>query len=253
VDALSLTGLGVAAAAAGAVNAIAGGGTLITFPSLLAADLSAKVANVTSTVAIWPGTIGGSLAYRRELGARRDRLAKLSIPSVTGAAFGSALLLGTSERVFDAVVPFLVLFASLLLALNDRLSTLAARHGLGAGDDGRLPAALYAAMFLNGIYGGYFGAGLGILTLAALSILAPDDLQHSNALKGMLAVLINAIAVMIFVASGLVEWVPALVMAVCAVAGGYGGVSLARRLPARVLRNGIVVWGLVMSAVLFAR
>lgn len=253
MDPLALAGLGAAAAAAGAINAIAGGGTLITFPSLLAADLSAKVANVTSTIAIWPGTVGGSFAYRREVGARRERVAKLAVPSLAGAVVGSALLLGTSERVFDAVVPFLVLFATVLLALNRRLSEMAARHGLGAGKDGRLPASLYVLMFLNGVYGGYFGAGLGILTLAALAILAPDDLQHANAVKGMLAVLINSVAVVIFAASGLVEWQPALVMALCAVAGGYAGVALARRLDAQLLRNLIVAWGLGMSALLFAR
>jgi uncharacterized membrane protein YfcA len=253
VDPLALAGLGAAAAAAGAVNAIAGGGTLITFPSLLAAGLSAKVANVTSTVAIWPGTLGGSFAYRRELAASRGRIGRLALPSLTGAAVGSALLLGTSERVFDAVVPFLVLFATLLLALNRRLSALAARHGLGAVEGGRLPASLHAAMFFNGIYGGYFGAGLGILTLAAIAILAPDDLQRANATKGLLAALINSVAVVVFVASGLVEWEPALVMAVCAVAGGYAGVALARRLRAQVLRNVIVAWGLTMSAWLFAR
>jgi uncharacterized membrane protein YfcA len=251
VDALALIGLAAAAAAAGAVNAIAGGGTLISFPSLLAAGLSAKVANVTSTVAIWPGTVGGSLAYRRELGARRERLTRLAVPSLAGAVVGSLLLLGTSEQLFDAVVPFLVLFASVVLALNTRLSALAVRHGVGVGEDGRLPAPLYAAMFLNGIYGGYFGAGLGILTLAAISILAPDDMQHANAVKGMLALLINSVAVVIFVASGLVEWGPALVMAACAIGGGYAGVALARRLRASVLRNLIVAWGLVMSAFLF--
>jgi len=252
VDPLALAGLGAAAAAAGAVNAIAGGGTLITFPSLLAAGLSAKVANVTSTVAIWPGTIGGSLAYRREVGARWQRVLRLAVPSLAGAATGSGLLLGTSERVFDALVPFLVLFATLLLALHQPLSALAIRHGLGANADGRLPASLYAAMFANGIYGGYFGAGLGIVTLAALAILAPDDLQHSNAVKGMLAALINSVALVIFAASGLVEWQLALVMAGCAIAGGFAGVALARRLPAPRLRKLIVAWGLLMSAILFA-
>lgn len=251
MDGLALLGLGAAAAAAGAINAIAGGGTLVSFPSLLAAGFSARVANVTSTVAIWPGTVGGSLAYRRELGARRDRLVRLSVPSIAGAAVGAILLLVTSDRLFDAVVPFLVLFASVVLVANSRLSRLAARAGIGARPDGHLPAGLYASMFVNGIYGGYFGAGLGILTLAAIAILAPDDMQHSNAVKGMLALLINSVAVVIFVLSGLVEWGPALVMAVCAIGGGYAGVSLARRLKAQVLRNLIVAWGLTMSVILF--
>jgi uncharacterized membrane protein YfcA len=253
VDALTLAGLGAAAAAAGAVNAVAGGGTLISFPSLLAAGFPAKVANVTSTVAIWPGTVGGSLAYRRELASRKQRLVRLAVPAVLGAIAGSLLLLATSQRLFDAVVPFLVLFASLLLAANSRLSALAARRGMGAREEGHLPLPLHVSIFAAGIYGGYFGAGLGIITLAAISIFAPDDMQHANAVKGMLALLVNFAAVVIFVASGLVEWAPALVMAVCAIGGGYAGVSLARRLNARVLRNLIVVWGLTTSVWLFLR
>jgi uncharacterized protein len=253
LDAIELIGLGVAAAAAGAVNAIAGGGTLISFPALLAAGFSAKVANVTSTVAIWPGTVGGSLAYRRELASRKQRLLHLSVPAVLGAAVGSVLLLATSQRLFDAVVPFLVLFASVLLALNSRLAALASRRGLGAREEGHLPPLLHASIFGAGIYGGYFGAGLGIITLAALSIFAPDDMQHANAVKGMLALLVNFVAVVIFAAFGPVEWGPAAVMAVCAIGGGYAGVALARRLNAQVLRNLIVVWGLVMSGWLFLR
>jgi uncharacterized membrane protein YfcA len=253
VDALALTGLGVAAAGAGAVNAIAGGGTLLSFPSLLAAGYSAKVANVTSTVAIWPGTVGGSLANRRELASRRERLWRLAIPAVLGAVAGSVLLLATSQRLFDAVVPFLVLFATLLLAANSRLAALATRRGLGAREEGHLPPLLHVAIFAAGVYGGYFGAGLGIVTLAALSIFAPDDMQHANAVKGMLALLVNFVAVVVFAVFGPVEWGPALVMSICAVAGGYAGVSLARRLKASLLRNLIVIWGLVMSAWLFLR
>lgn len=255
MDAVSLVGLGAAAAAAGAVNAVAGGGTLITFPALLSAGYTAKVANVTSTVAIWPGTIGGSLAYRREIRARRSRLVRLSAPSVAGAAVGSALLLLTSQRTFDAIVPFLILFASVLLALNSRLSALAAKHGLAttADADGRVPLTLLAGVFLVGVYGGYFGAGIGILMLALISILAPDDLQHANAVKGMLALLMNFIAVVVFGLFGPVQWGPALAMAVCSIAGGYAGVALARRLNASVLRAAIVAWGLVMGTALLVR
>jgi uncharacterized protein len=253
VDALALAGLGVAAAAAGAVNAIAGGGTLISFPALLAVGFPAKVANVTSTVAIWPGTVGGSLAYRRELASRKQRLLRLTVPAVLGAAVGSVLLLATSQRLFDAVVPFLVLFASLLLAMNSRLAALATRRGLGARQEGHLPPLLHLSIFGAGVYGGYFGAGLGIITLAAMSIFAPDDMQHANAVKGMLALLVNFVAVVIFAVFGPVEWGPAALMAVCAIGGGYAGVSLARRLNAQLLRNMIVVWGLVMSGWLFLR
>jgi len=244
MDLLQLMGLGAAAALAGAVNAVAGGGTLISFPSLLAAGMSAKVANVTSTVAIWPGTVGGSLAYRKEIGERATRSKLLSVPSIAGALVGSILLLVSSERVFAAIVPFLIIFASLVLALNSRLSKLAARHGLTSQHEAHMPPGMYVVMFLVGIYGGYFGAGIGILMLAAISILAPDDLQHSNAVKGLLGLLMNFTAVVIFSFSGLVEWGPAAVMAVCAIVGGYGGVAVARRLNANLLRGMIVAWGL---------
>ncbi len=247
MDLLSLLGLGVAAAVAGAVNAVAGGGTLITFPSLLAAGLTARVANMTSTVAIWPGTVGGSLAYRSEISARIPRLQRLSVPSVAGALVGALLLRVSSDRVFDAVVPFLIIFASLVLAANARLSKLAVRHGLASEHATRMPLGMYVVMFLVGVYGGYFGAGIGILMLAAISILAPDDLQHSNAVKGVLALLINFTAVVVFAVSGQVEWVPAAVMAVGAILGGYGGVSVARRLNANLLRGIIVGWGLIMG------
>jgi uncharacterized membrane protein YfcA len=253
MDALTLVGLGLAAGAAGAVNAIAGGGTLISFPSLLAAGYSAKVANVTSTVAIWPGTVGGSFAYRREINDRMYRLKHLSIPSVLGAAVGSVLLLMTSQRAFDAIVPFLILFASGLLAVNAPLGRFAMRHGLASEYEEHMPRGIYVAVFLVGIYGGYFGAGIGILMLAFISILAPDDIQHANAIKGVLALLMNFVALLIFAAFGPVEWGPALVMAVCAVVGGYAGVSLARRLNASVLRGLIVAWGVVTAVALFLR
>lgn len=253
MDAIALVWLGVAAAAAGAVNAVAGGGTLISFPALLAVGFPAKVANVTSTVAIWPGTVGGSFAYRRELASRTQRLFRLTVPAVLGAAVGSVLLLASSQRLFDAVVPFLVLFASLLLAMNSRLASLATRRGLSAHEEGHLPPLLHLSIFGAGVYGGYFGAGLGIITLAAMSIFAPDDMQRANAVKGALALLVNFVAVVVFAVFGPVEWGPAAVMAVCAIGGGYAGVSLARRLNAQLLRNLIVVWGLVMSGWLFLR
>ena len=244
---LALIGLVIAAFLAGAVNAVAGGGTLITFPSLIASGLSSKVANVTSTVAIWPGTVGGSLAYRREISDRRPRVIALAIPSILGALVGSALLLLTSQKLFDAVVPFLIIFASLLLLANSRLSKLAQRAGMTATHEEHIPVGMYIAIFFCGIYGGYFGAGLGIMTLAFMSILAPDDLQHSNAIKGFLAMLMNGVAVLIFSAFGPVQWVQAAIMAVAAIAGGYVGVAFARRLDANKLRMLIVAWGLFVG------
>lgn len=247
LDVIQLAGLGLAAGLAGAVNAVAGGGTLITFPSLLAAGLPARVANMTSTVAIWPGTVGGSLAYRKEIRERTTRLKMLLVPSVAGGLTGAVLLLLSSEQVFKAVVPFLIIFASLVLAANSRLSRLAARAGIAAEHEAHVPAGMFITMFFIGIYGGYFGAGIGILMLAGISILAPDDLQHANAVKGLLGLLINFTAVVVFSFSGQVQWVPAAVMAVCSIVGGYAGVAVARRLNANLLRGVIVAWGLFMG------
>lgn len=253
MDLPALVGLTGAAAAAGAVNAIAGGGTLITFPSLLAAGFSTKVANVTSTVAIWPGTVGGSFAYRRELRARRRRVIVLSGPSVLGALVGSVLLLATSERAFDVIVPWLIMFAAVLLAMNARLAAFAYAHGIGASEEEHAPASLLVAVFLVGVYGGYFGAGIGILMLAFIAILAPDGIQHANAVKGMLAMLMNFVALVVFAAFGPVQWTAAGFMAVGAILGGYAGVALARRLNASVLRYVIVAWGLSQGLYLLAR
>jgi uncharacterized membrane protein YfcA len=243
LEPLTLVGLAAAAGAAGAVNAIAGGGTLITFPSLLGAGYSSKVANVTSTVAIWPGTVGGSVAYRRELALRARRVMILSAPAICGALVGSAPLLATSQRLFDAFVPWLILFAAGLLAANSRLAALALAHGIGARDETHNPPTLIAATFFIGVYGGYFGAGIGILMLAFIAILAPDNIQYANAVKGMLAMLMNFVALLVFALFGPVQWLPAAVMAVAALLGGYAGVALARRLNSVVLRRIIGIWG----------
>jgi uncharacterized membrane protein YfcA len=246
-------GLAAAAFAAGAVNAVAGGGSLISFPALVAAGYPAKAANVTNTVALWPGYVGGSLGYRRELETQRHRVALLAVPSIVGAIAGSAILLSTPEDAFEAIVPFLILFAVVLMLFQDRLSAFAQRHHLHAQHEDDVPLALHVAMLLLAAYGAYFGAGLGILTLAALSILLPDDLQRSNALKGMTSLLINAAAVIYFAVFGPVEWGAAALMAGMALAGGFVGVGLARRLGAVWLRRGVIAYGVVAAIVLLIR
>lgn len=245
--------LAAAAFAAGAINAVAGGGSLVSFPALLAVGYSSKVSNVTNSVALWPGYVGGSYGYRGELDRQRRRIALLAIPSVLGALVGSVILLGTSESLFDRLVPFLILFACALMAVQDRLAAWALSHKLSAQSADHVPAVLHAATFVLAIYGAYFGAGLGILTLAVLGILLPDDLQHSNALKGLLSALINFVAVVYFAIFGPVAWAPAAVMAVGALAGGYLGVGLARRLGKRWLRVSVIAYGLLVAAVLFVR
>lgn len=191
---IEILGLALAAFMGGGINAVAGGGSLITFPVLLAVGYPAKVANVTNTVALWPGYIGGSLGYRALLVPQKHTIMVLMVSSVLGAIVGSAILLLTSEASFRAIVPFLILGAAILLAFQVRLGALIQRLKRAAPIAGRVPLELHPAVFLLAIYGAYFGAGLGTLTLAVLSILLPDDLQRSNALKGMLSLIINAVA-----------------------------------------------------------
>lgn len=241
----------VAAFSAGAINAVAGGGSLVSFPALVAIGYPAKAANVTNTVALWPGYLGGSLAYRPELGRQRKRVVLLVAPSVAGALVGSAVLLTTSEGAFEAIVPFLIVFACALLFFQEQLSGFAKRHRLYTEDGENVPLPLHITTFAASVYGAYFGAGLGIMLLAFLIIMVPDDIQHSNALKGMLSLLINLVAVVYFAAFGPVEWGPAAVMAGGALTGGYLGVGVARRLGSTWLRRVVIIYGLIAAVALF--
>ncbi|TAJ20163.1 MAG: sulfite exporter TauE/SafE family protein [Dehalococcoidia bacterium] len=244
--------LALAAFVAGAINAVAGGGSLVSFPALVAAGYPSKVSNVTNTVALWPGYVGGSIGYAAQLKNQRRRIFVLTIPSVLGAIVGSAILLTTSEKAFDQIVPFLILFAAGLMAGQPRLSAFVAHHR-PQGAEGKTPIELMAAVFVLAIYGAYFGAGLGIITLAVLGILLPDDLHRSNALKGLLSAIINAAAVVYFAIWGPVEWLPAAVMAVAALAGGYLGVGVARKISAPRLRMAVIAYAIVVAVVLFLR
>jgi len=246
-------GLAAAAFVAGAINAVAGGGSLISFPALLAAGFASKTANVTNTVALWPGYAGGSYGYRTELSRQRRRFLYLAGPAILGALVGSVVLLATPGSAFDVIVPFLILFACTMMAFQDQLSRWAQAHRLASRDDEHIPLALLLSTFVSAIYGAYFGAALGIITLAFLAILLPDDIQHSNALKGLLSLLINAVAVVYFALFGPVRWLPVAVMAVGAVAGGYLGVGVARRLGRQWLRLVVIGYGLVVVVVLFVQ
>lgn len=246
-------GLILAAFAAGAINAVAGGGSLISFPMLIAAGYPSKTANVTNTVALWPGYVGGSLGYREELQGQRSRLIQIAIPNIAGALVGAIVLLSTPSSAFDRAVPFLILFACLLMALQDRIAVYTAHHRAAFAATGRVPLPVHAAMFALGVYGAYFGAALGIMTLAVFSVLLSDDIQRLNALKGMSSLIINAMAVLWFAAFGPVEWAPAAVMATAAMAGGYLGVGVARRLGRQWLRIAVIGYGLAVVVVLLVR
>ena len=239
-----------AAFVAGAINAVAGGGSLISFPALIAAGFPSKTANVTNTVALWPGYVGGSLGYRQELRGQRWRLIQLSLPNVAGALVGAVILLATPSSAFDVAVPFLIIFACVLMALQDRIGAYTAHHRAAFEASGRVPLPVHAAMFALGIYGAYFGAALGIMTLAVFTILLADDIQRLNALKGVSSLIINATAVLWFAVFADVQWGPVAVMAVGALAGGYLGVGVARRLGKTWLRVAVIAYGLAVAAVL---
>lgn len=230
---------------AGAVNAIAGGGTLLSFPALLAVGVDAKVANITSSVGLLTGYAGGSLAYRRELAGQRSRVRDLGLVSVLGGITGAVLLLLTPTSAFRAAVPWLILASCALLAAQPRLAALvAARRGRdGEPTDAGLGAGVRLGVLVGAVYGSYFGAGLGVLLLGVLGILVHDHLQRLNALKGLLSLVINVVGVLVFLASGQVDWLDAGLLAVGAYLGGVLGVRVARLLSPGVLRFSVVTLG----------
>lgn len=246
-------GLAAAGFAAGAINAVAGGGSLISFPALIAAGYPSKTANVTNTVALWPGYVGGSLGYREELKGQGRHLLQLSVPNVAGALVGSVLLLATPGDAFDVAVPFLILFACAVMALQERIGGYTEHHRARFEASGNMPWPVFVSMFFLGIYGAYFGGALGIITLAVFSIFIADTLQRLNALKGMSSLIINAMAVAWFALFGPVEWAPAAIMAVGAITGGYMGVGVARRLGKDTLKAVVITYGVVVAVVLLVR
>ncbi len=239
--------LGGAGFLAGAVNAVAGGGSLISFPALLAVGQPAVTANVTNAVAVVPGYLGGTIGYRRELQGQRRRAIGLAATSIVGAVCGAILLLVSSEKLFKAIVPFLVLFSAALLAAQPLMSKLMR----GPSQGGEHTVRLHAMNFGAAVYGGYFGAGLGIMLLAVLGLSIDDELQRLNALKGLLSLMIGLVAAAYFAIFGPVQWDAAAVMAVTSLGGGQAGVVLARRLDDRVLRWVVVAFGTAVGIALF--
>jgi uncharacterized membrane protein YfcA len=236
----------VAAVAAGLVNAVAGGGTLISFPALVAVGLPAVTANVTNTVALCPGYFGGALAQRDALRARVTLVRQLVPVGIVGGLTGGVLLLVTSESVFETLIPFLIFAACALLAAQTRINRyVTARHG----GRGVPKPVLFGTVFVASTYGGYFGAGLGIILLAALGVLLDDDLRVINALKQVLALVVNTTAAVFFAVSGRVAWWAAAIMAVGALIGGNLGGRLVGRLSPQLLRAIVVVIGVSVGIV----
>ncbi|BDG01670.1 sulfite exporter TauE/SafE family protein [Anaeromyxobacter oryzae] len=231
-----------AAATAGLVNAVAGGGTLLTFPSLLLAGLSPVSANATSTVALWPGQLSSVWAYRRHIADERKHALVLGLPAVLGGVIGATLLLALREKAFEAVVPWLILFACALLALQNPIKRAVGHHAAG-----NHPVVLWIIQLLISIYGGYFGAGIGILMLAAMGILLPSSLQHANALKVLFALLSNGSGFVLFLLSGKVDVRIAALMAVASLVGGFVGALVAQKLPPAGMRGFAILVGLVAA------
>jgi uncharacterized membrane protein YfcA len=239
--------LAAAALIAGAVNAVAGGGSLISFPALLWAGYAPVVANITNAVALLPGYAGGTFGYRPELRGQGRRIRALTVVSVAGAVLGSVLLLEGPASVFSRIVPWLILFSCAVLAAQPAVARWLRSRNSGSHRSRGLPVPLLASQLLGAVYGAYFGAGLGVMMLALLGIFVDDGLQRLNALKGLLSLVINLVAVLCFLVTGRVAWEAVAIMAVASLVGGRAGVTLARRLDEGVLRILVIAFGVVVA------
>jgi len=227
---------------AGAINTVVGSGTLITFPVLLAVGYGPVTANVSNTLGLVPGSVSGAIGYRAELAGQRRRILTLGSASLLGGILGAVLLLSLPSSAFEAIVPVLIALALVLVVIQPRLAAaLAARRQRVRPHGGPL---LWTGVFGTGVYGGYFGAAQGIILLAITGISLPEDMQRLNALKNVLAGLVNGVAAVVFIFFATVAWLPALLIAVGSAAGGQIGARVGRRLSPNVLRGVIVVVGL---------
>lgn len=245
--------LGLAACLAGAINAIAGGGTLVTFPALIFLGTPALIANATSTVALVVGNAAGIYGFRSQLAAVRPWLIRFIPVSLAGGFLGSLLLTKTSETVFSRAVPFLILFATILFLAQNVFRRLASAEARVAQPGGRTLWLAMIFQFAVAVYGGYFGAGIGILMLASLGILGLRDIHETNALKNVLGFLINLVASLWFIFSGLIDWPKAGVMILGALLGYYLAAHYSQRIPQHRVRQIIAAIGLTISALLFYR
>jgi uncharacterized membrane protein YfcA len=249
---LSLLLAALAALAAGAVNALAGGGTLISFPMLTFLGIPAVVANVTNTVALCPGYFGGTLAQRDDLRGQGKRLWMILPAAVAGGIAGGYLLLITGEKLFKDLIPYLILLASALLAIQDPIRAWL-KQRMGEHRGSRLESLTWLPAGLASIYGGYFGAGLGVMLLSSLGLTLDDTLTRLNALKQATSAMVNISAAVFFLFSGKVVWTLALVMAVGALIGGALGGRIASSINPSVLKWMVVLIGLVISIIYFIR
>lgn len=250
---LHVAAMFTAAFVAGLVNSIAGGGTLLTFPLLIWLGLDPKVANATSTVALWPGLFGGLFGYRREMNDTALILMRLGAISVVGGGLGAWLLIVTPSPTFARLVPFLILFATFLFMLQGPVNRWL-RLPTASGESARAWWVIaMVVQFFSAMYGGYFGAGNGIWMLAAMGLLGMHDIHRANGIKNFLGICINSVAVVAFSVSHLVSWPRSLLMAGGALIGGYVGARTARRVGPVIIRRAIVVIGFAITIVMLWR
>lgn len=251
---LALAGLFLAAMAAGAINAIAGGGSLVSFPSLVAYGIVAKLANTTNNAALWPGSVAGMVGFWDEVKRSRRLVAFLAIPSLAGGLLGAFLLARTPADLFRALTPFLILFATLLFAAGDWIKRLVRRNAEES-DHITRTGGVIGFIFQLGIatYGGYFGAGQSIMMMSAFSIMGVRDIHEINGLKTASAVIVNGVALIYFITQSLVIWNLALWMGAGAILGGYFAARISKRIDQNILRWTVIAIGLIVSVVLFLR
>jgi len=243
----------LAAFLAGTINSVAGGGTLVSFPALIWLGLNSVQANATSTVAIWPGSLGGMWGYRRELRTADKGMLALVLPSLVGGIAGALLLHWTRPELFDKLVPYLILFATILFMVQEPIQRKLKTAGGARHKSARWLAGAMCFQLLVALYGGYFGAGIGILMLAALSILGLTDIHQMNGLKNFFALCINGVAAIYFISAHMVDWPYVVIMAVGAITGGYLCAGIARRLGRTVVRRIVIAVGLIMAVSLFLK
>jgi len=244
----------LAAFFAGAINSVAGGGTLVTFPVLLALGLPSITANATSTVAIWPGTIGSMWGFRREIGASPPRDRWLIIPAMAGGLIGALLLRCTPGALFDRLVPFLILFATVLFAVQSPIQKrLQSAHHSGVSGSTAWTACVWLAQFGVGIYGGYFGAGMSIMLLTVLSLMGLEDILTMSALTSLFSFGVNGVASGLFSLAHMVVWPYVFAMMAAALFGGYAAAGVARRLGRVIVRRFVIAVGFTIATILFVR
>ena len=248
--------MGAGGLAAGAINAMAGGGTFFSFPALLAVGLPPVVANASNSVALWPASLAGAWAYRRELARYKRYLLPMGLASFLGGAAGGGLLLAAGDARFSSLIPWLLAFATLLFAVSPQLSKILKRlrtpvpPAAGAAHGAGSPIG-WAVQLLVAIYGGFFGAGMGILMMASLAIGGHEDVQHINALKNLLSAVIYSVTVITFIVAGAVSWPHTLVMLLTASLGGYAGARLARKIQGPWLRRMVIAVGSALTLYYF--